>query len=62
MIVPTRSKGMQPGALRVPFEAERGASVEAFPRTAWERSHKRKSAHRFEFFGNIPLTRSRHPL
>jgi hypothetical protein len=38
MIVPTLRVGMQPGTLRVPSEAERGASVEAFPRGAWERS------------------------
>jgi len=29
---------MHPGTLRVPSEAGRGASVEAFPRRAWERS------------------------
>ncbi|VVO93793.1 hypothetical protein PS880_02446 [Pseudomonas fluorescens] len=38
MIVPTLRVGMQPGTLRVPSKAERGASVEAFPRRAWERS------------------------
>ncbi|KAA0974602.1 hypothetical protein FQ185_11795 [Pseudomonas sp. ANT_H12B] len=38
MIVPTLRVGMQPGTLRVPFRAERGASVDAFPRRAWERS------------------------
>ncbi len=39
LIVPMRSKGMQPGTLRVPSKAERGASVAAFPRGAWERSN-----------------------
>ena len=38
LIVPTLCVGMQPGTLRVPSRAERGASVEAFPRRAWERS------------------------
>ena len=38
LIVPTLRVGMQPGTLRVPSRAERGASVEAFPRRAWERS------------------------
>jgi hypothetical protein len=39
LIVPTLGVGMQPGTLRVPLsKAERGASVEAFPRGAWERS------------------------
>ena len=38
LIVPTLCVGMQPGSLLVPSEAERGASVEAFPRRAWERS------------------------
>ena len=40
MIVPTLCVGMQPGTLRVPSRAERRASVEAFPRGAWERSIK----------------------
>ncbi|MBA4361357.1 MAG: hypothetical protein C0411_11625 [Pseudomonas sp.] len=38
MIVPTLRVGIQLGTLRVPFRAERGASVDAFPRRAWERS------------------------
>jgi hypothetical protein len=38
LIVPTLCVGMQPGTLCVPFKAERGASEEAFPRRAWERS------------------------
>ncbi|GLH43755.1 hypothetical protein RS3R6_51210 [Pseudomonas atacamensis] len=38
MIVSTLRVGMQPGTLCVPHKAERGASVEAFPRRAWERS------------------------
>ena len=29
---------MQPGTLRVPFKAERGASVEAFLCCAWDRA------------------------
>ena len=37
---------MQPGTLRVPDAAERGASVEAFPRGAWERSQEQASLHR----------------
>ncbi|CAI8991888.1 hypothetical protein EMIT043CA1_80082 [Pseudomonas brassicacearum] len=38
MIVPTLRVGMQLGTLCVPQRAERRASVEAFPRRAWERS------------------------
>ncbi|CAH0210916.1 hypothetical protein SRABI89_01986 [Pseudomonas koreensis] len=38
LIVPTLRVGMQPGTLCVPPELERGASLEAFPRRAWERS------------------------
>ncbi len=37
LIVPTLRVGMQPGTLRVP-KSGRGASVEAFPRRARERS------------------------
>ena len=46
LIVPTLCVGMQPRTLRVPSVPglkstvwlERGASLEAFPRRAWERS------------------------
>ena len=41
LIVPMLRVGMQPGTLCVP-KAERGASVEAFPRRAWERSFTEK--------------------
>ncbi len=38
-IVPTLCVGMQPRTLCVRSELERGASLEAFPRGAWERSN-----------------------
>jgi hypothetical protein len=44
MIVPTLCVGMKPETLRVSSRAGRGASVEAFPRRAWERSATTKKA------------------
>ena len=62
MIVPTLRVGMQPGTLRVPFQAERGASVEAFPRRAWERSVVNCCLKRNSPFMNPLFFPSQNPL
>ncbi|MGF6108539.1 hypothetical protein QFZ85_000058 [Pseudomonas frederiksbergensis] len=54
MIVPTLRVGMQPGTLRVPLE--RGASLEAFPRRAWERSMRRYSQKLTAYHPKTPIT------
>ncbi|KAA0987752.1 hypothetical protein FQ192_19985 [Pseudomonas sp. ANT_J12] len=56
MIVPTLRVGMHSGTLRVPSRAERGASVEAFPRRAWERSRTLRNP-----CGNEPVWRGGLP-
>ena len=61
MIVPTLCVGMQPGTLRVPSEAERRASVEAFPRRAWERSSVARHFNQRHALLTELLLRRNHP-